>query len=133
MLVYVAAVSSGRSDLKDKVLEALNSDEFYLQTKERMQQADVQGRYKDYALQDSGILKMRGRVYIVNSGELRKLVLQEMHNVPYVGHPGYQKMLTAVKKEYFWLGMKKDVAEYIAKCMECQRVKVKHKHPTGLL
>ena len=29
--------------------------------------------------------------------------------------------------------MKRDVAEYIAKSMECQRVKVEHKHPAGLL
>ena len=34
--VYAAAFSSGRSDLKDKVQEALDSDEFYLQIKERM-------------------------------------------------------------------------------------------------
>jgi len=45
-------------------------------------------------------------------------MLQEMHNVPYVGHPGYQKKVTTVRKEYFWPGMKKDVAKYIAKCME---------------
>ena len=76
---------------------------------------------------------MRGRVYIPNSGYLRKLVLQEMHNVPYAGHPGYQKTLTVVRKEYFWPGMKKDVVDYIAKCMECQRVKVEHKHRAGLL
>ena len=56
-----------------------------------------------------------------------------MHNVPYAGHPGYQKTLTTVRKEYFWPGMKKDVVEYIAKCMECKRVKVKHKHPAGFL
>ena len=29
--------------------------------------------------------------------------------------------------------MKKYVAYYIAKCMECQRVKVEHRHPAGLL
>ena len=29
--------------------------------------------------------------------------------------------------------MKNDVVEYITKCMECQKVKVKHRHPTGLL
>jgi hypothetical protein len=29
--------------------------------------------------------------------------------------------------------MKKDVVDYIARCMECQRVKVEHRHPTGLL
>jgi hypothetical protein len=28
--------------------------------------------------------------------------------------------------------MKKDVVDCIAKCMECQRVKVEHRHPAGL-
>jgi hypothetical protein len=27
--------------------------------------------------------------------------------------------------------MEKDVFDYIARCMECQRVKVDHRHPTG--
>jgi hypothetical protein len=29
--------------------------------------------------------------------------------------------------------MKKDFVEYIAKCMECQRMKVEHRHPADLL
>ena len=29
--------------------------------------------------------------------------------------------------------MKKDMAEYISKCMKCQHIKVEHQHPTGLL
>jgi hypothetical protein len=29
--------------------------------------------------------------------------------------------------------MKKDVVDYIARCMECQKVKAEHRHPTGLL
>jgi hypothetical protein len=29
--------------------------------------------------------------------------------------------------------MKKDVVDYITRCMECQKVKVEHRHPTGLL
>ena len=29
--------------------------------------------------------------------------------------------------------MKNDVAKYIARCMECQNVKVEHRHPAGLL
>ena len=35
-VVFAAAVSSGKSYLKDKILEALDADEFYLQTKEKM-------------------------------------------------------------------------------------------------
>ena len=29
--------------------------------------------------------------------------------------------------------MKKEVVDFIAKCLECQKVKAKHRHPTGLL
>jgi hypothetical protein len=36
-----------------------------------------------------------------------------MHDVPYVGHPGYQKKITIVRSQFFWLGMKKDVVDYI--------------------
>jgi hypothetical protein len=36
-------------------------------------------------------LCIKNRIYVPSSGELRNLVLKEMHNVPYVGHPGYQK------------------------------------------
>jgi hypothetical protein len=53
--------------------------------------------------------------------------------VPYVGHLGYQKTMTTVKNHYFWPGMKKEIAEYITRCMECQKVKAKHRHSTGLL
>ena len=33
---------------------------------------------------------------------------------PYSGHPGYQKTLTAVKKFYYWLNLKRDVADFVA-------------------
>jgi hypothetical protein len=53
--------------------------------------------------------------------------------VLYVGRPGYQKIVAAVKSHYFWLCMKKEINEYIARCMECQKVKDEHRHPIGLL
>jgi hypothetical protein len=61
----------------------------------------------------------KNRIYVPSSGEFRNLVLKDMHNVPYVRHPGYQKTITTVRSQLFWLGMKKDVVDYIAKCMEC--------------
>jgi hypothetical protein len=53
-------------------------------------------------------------IYVPSSGELRNLVLKEMHDVPYVGHLGYQKTITVVRSQFFWPGMKKDVVDYIA-------------------
>jgi hypothetical protein len=29
--------------------------------------------------------------------------------------------------------MKQDISQYIVKCLECQQVKVEHRHPVGLL
>ena len=42
-------------------------------------------------------------------------------------------MITILRKEYLWPNMKNGVAEYIARCIECQEVKVEHRHPAGLL
>ena len=38
-----------------------------------------------------------------------------------------------LRKEYFWPNMKTELAEYIARCFECQQVKTEHQHPVGLL
>jgi hypothetical protein len=46
---------------------------------------------------------------------------------------GYQKTTAAVRSQYFWLGMKKEVANYISRCIECQKVKTKHRHLARLL
>ena len=61
----------------------------------------------------------KDRVYVPNSGDIRKIVMKEMHNVPYFGHLGYHKIVTAVRKPYYWPGMNKYVAKYIARCMKC--------------
>ena len=38
-----------------------------------------------------------------------------------------------ITKYYLWPNMKNEVAEYIARCIECQQVKAEHQHPIGLL
>jgi hypothetical protein len=75
----------------------------------------------------------KNRIYVPSSRELRNLVLKEMHDVPYAEHLDYQKTITVVRSQLFFLVIKKDVVDYITRCMECQKVKVEHRHPTGLL
>lgn len=59
--------------------------------------------------------------------------MDELHQAPYSMHFGYQKMVTTTRRLYFWMGMKKYVEEYIAKCQKYQHVKVEHQHLVGLL
>jgi len=102
-------------------------------SKEVLQQGNLQHKFKYYALKEDGVLMYKGKVFVPNSREMKSILLRELHNMPYARHPGYQKTIAAVRGQYFWPGMKKDVAEYIAKCMECQKVKAENKHLVGLL
>ena len=38
-----------------------------------------------------------------------------------------------LRKDYFWPNMKNEIAEYIARCFECQQVEIEHQNPAGLL
>jgi hypothetical protein len=84
-------------------------------------------------MKEDGILMYKGKVYVSNSKEIKNEMLKEMHNVPYAGHPGYHKTIAIVRSQYFWPRMKKEVANYIVTCLEFQKLKIKHRHPTCFL
>jgi len=60
-------------------------------------------------------------------------LLAESHGLRYSIHPGVTKMYRDLKRIYWWPGMKKDIAEFVAKCQNCQQVKYEHQRPAGLL
>jgi hypothetical protein len=80
-----------------------------------------------------GMLTYKGRLYILNCDNWKMFIMYELHKRPYASHSGYQKMVTATRMLFYWPRMKKDIVDYLAKCLECQQVKVEHRHPTGLL
>jgi hypothetical protein len=43
------------------------------------------------------------------------------------------KMYHDLKSRYWWYGMKRSIAEYVALCDNCQRVKAECQRPAGLL
>nr|KYP39786.1 Transposon Ty3-I Gag-Pol polyprotein [Cajanus cajan] len=43
------------------------------------------------------------------------------------------KMYQDLKKMFWWNGMKREIAEYVASCIVCQKAKVEHQKPGGLL
>ena len=50
----------------------------------------------------------------------------EAYTAPYTMHPGSTKMYRDLKPFYWWPIMKKDVAEFVARCLTCQQVKAEH-------
>jgi hypothetical protein len=50
---------------------------------------------------------------------IRELILHEANDSAYSIHPGSTKMYHDLKSKYWWYGMKRVVAEYIALCDNC--------------
>lgn len=79
------------------------------------------------------MLTFRNRIYIPNQNSVKQLLLDEFHSKSYAAHPVYQKLLTTIRRSYLWPGLRKDVAKYLSKCLECELVKENHEHPIGIL
>ena len=87
----------------------------------------------NFSLNRRGLLLHKNRLYIPNITKIKLIVMNELHKRPYSGHPGYQKVITMIIKDFFWNNMRKEIAEYLAHCIECQQVKTEHQNPSGLL
>ena len=86
-----------------------------------------------FAINGSGDLLHKNRLCVPNDMELKKKILDESHNTVFTMHPESNKMFQDMKQSYWWRGMKKDISEYVAKCLTCQQVKAEHQVPSGLL
>ena len=84
---------------------------------------------KGFCEDEHDTLWFEDRIYVPNDPGIRKLILQEAHDSPYSIHPGNTKMYLDLKDIFWWTGMKKDIAEYVAVCDVCQRVKAEHQKP----
>src|SRR5262249_16078617 len=65
--------------------------------------------------------------------QLRNDLLAEAHRSRYTVHPGTTKMFRNLKQYFWWSGMKRDVAEFVSRCLVCQQVKAEHQRPSGLM
>jgi hypothetical protein len=75
-----------------------------------------------YTLDSGRLLSYNGRICVPPNDEMKKLMLIEAHRVVYMAHPGVTKMKTNLKPLFFWKGMKNDIVNYVARCLECQQV-----------
>jgi hypothetical protein len=76
-----------------------------------------------FSVDEQGTLGYKKRLCVLEVKEIRELILRKAHDSAYSIHPGSSKMYHDLKSRYWWYGMKRAVAEYVALCDNCQRVK----------
>jgi len=92
-----------------------------------------QGKGVDFRLDEHGVAMFRDRVCVPDVSELKKCILDEGHKSSLSIHPGATKMYQDLKKCFLWPGMKKDIPEFVYACLVCQKTKIEHQKPSGLL
>ncbi|KAL0442273.1 UNVERIFIED_CONTAM: hypothetical protein Sradi_0166200, partial [Sesamum radiatum] len=104
-----------------------------LATMQKVKTKVQEGKNNQFIIQGDGMLLNGRRVCVPNVEELRTEIMHEAHYAPYAMHPGSTKMYRDLRPYYWWPTMKKDVAEFVARCLTCQQVKAKHQAPAGKL
>ena len=85
-----------------------------------------------YSQRGDCVLLYQGRLSVPDVGELRQHILAEANNSRYSIHPGVTKMYRDLQEVYWWNDMKRDIADFVSKCPNCQQVKVEHQKLGGM-
>nr|GEW82974.1 putative reverse transcriptase domain-containing protein [Tanacetum cinerariifolium] len=95
----------------------------------------IRGLETHFERQDGGGIYLFDRIWIPSIGGVRKLIMDEAHTSRYLYliHPGPDKMYYDLRDFYWWPGMKRDIAEYVSRCLTCFKIKAEHQKPSGLL
>ena len=64
-------------------------------------------------------MTLRGRIYVSDVDDLRKLIMEEAHFSTYASIREAPKC------------MKRGIAEFVSRCLVCQQMKAEHQRPLG--
>ncbi|GJS89148.1 reverse transcriptase domain-containing protein [Tanacetum coccineum] len=117
------------SGLKTKILEAQSEASKDLKAPAEW----LRGLERHFEQRADGEIYFFDRIWIPSVGDVRKLIMDEAHTSRYSVHPGADKMYYDLRDLYWWPGMKRDIAEYVSRCLTCSKIKAEHQKPSGLL
>ncbi|KAK1667501.1 hypothetical protein QYE76_055660 [Lolium multiflorum] len=110
-------------NLKNEIMMGQLDDPFIV---EEMRRID-EGRPSEFHRGESGSLWFQKRICVPDIAEIKEVILREAHQTPYSIHPGSTKMYMDLKELFWWNNMKREIAQYVAECHTCQRVKAEHR------
>ncbi|KAL0554363.1 hypothetical protein IC582_008282 [Cucumis melo] len=115
--------------LRQRIIDAQSSDP-YLVEKRGLAEA---GQTAEFSLSSDGGLLFERRLCVPSDSAVKTELLSEAHSSPFSMHPGNTKMYQDLKRVYWWRNMKREVAEFVSRCLVCQQVKAPRQKPAGLL
>jgi hypothetical protein len=103
------------SNLLQEIRKGQVEDEKIQEIKRNIKEEKSPGFSED----EKGVLWYKGRICVPNIKELKDKILCEAHESAYSIFSTGNKMYHDLKATYWWSGMKRDIAEYVALCDTC--------------
>ncbi|MBW0557211.1 hypothetical protein O181_096926, partial [Austropuccinia psidii MF-1] len=123
---YFAVKVESFSNLIDSIQKKLWKDPQYRSILEDLGKGKS---VQDYSLYSSSqLLLFKDWVVVPNDSKIQLSILQKRHNSPLAGHPGQEKTLKLVKRDFHWSGMTQFIKDYVSSCQQCSRnINIHHK------
>ncbi|MBW0548520.1 hypothetical protein O181_088235 [Austropuccinia psidii MF-1] len=119
------------SDLVGQIQKAVWHDKYY---EEILKKSARGGSVSDYTIEPQAKLSLfKDRVVIPSNHELQLDIFQKLHDSLLAGHPGQEKTLKLIKRNFYWAGMNQIIKDYVSSCQQCSRNKKIHHKQFGLL
>ncbi|XP_075101825.1 uncharacterized protein LOC142177253 [Nicotiana tabacum] len=119
-------------DAKSTLLEQVKAKQFDHPSLLKLKEGVLSGKIKNFALDENGVMRLDGRLCVPNVDDLRREIMVEAHSSRYSIHPGSTKMYHDLRDVYWWNNMKRDIVDYVSRCLNCQQVKAEHQRSGGL-
>ena len=104
---------SARSPLVELIREQQKMDEELLQEMHKLEKGEENG----FTIRADGTLEFQSRVCVPKDSAIRKKILEEAHSSVFAVHPGSTKMYRSLRENYWWPGMKREIADFVARCL----------------
>ncbi|MBW0536722.1 hypothetical protein O181_076437 [Austropuccinia psidii MF-1] len=128
---YFAVKVESFSNLIDSIQKALWKDSQY---RSILQELGKGKSIQDYSLDSpSQLLLFKDWVVVPNDPTIQLRILQKHHDSPLAGHPGQEKTLKLVKRDFHWSDMTQVIKDNVSSFQQCSRNKNIHHKKFGLL
>ncbi|KAL4032922.1 hypothetical protein IC575_006005 [Cucumis melo] len=118
-----------QTTLRQRIIDAQSNDP-YLVEKRGLAEAE---QAVEFSISSDGGLLFERRLCVPSDSAVKTELLSEAHSSPFSMHPGSTKMYQDLKWVYWWRNMKREVAEFVSRCLVSQQVKAPRQKPVGLL
>jgi len=107
-------------DILENIRKSEAKDNEVIKAVEEMKKARVKMlRGKEWRKKD-GLMLKKDRVYVPKNEALIVEIIRLHHDMPIGGHGGQWKTAEMVTRNFWWLGVIKEVKRYVERCDACQ-------------